>query len=90
MAALELHWRITLRNRAHRIPMDELWQRSTTVSINGGTVQGFCPEDLRLHVCTHATYFANRYPRARIIALEPEEANFALLRQNVAPTPQAC
>lgn len=56
VAALELHWRITLPNRAHSIPMDELWQRSITVSVNGSSVQGFCPEDLLLHVCMHATY----------------------------------
>ncbi len=30
-------------------------------------------------------YFANKYPRARIIAIEPEQSNFALLAQNVAP-----
>lgn len=31
--------------------------------------------------------FANRYPDARIVAIEPEAANFALLRANVAPYP---
>ena len=30
-------------------------------------------------------YFANRYPRARIVAIEPEETNFKLLKKNVAP-----
>jgi FkbM family methyltransferase len=30
-------------------------------------------------------YFANKYPSAQIIAIEPEESNFALLRNNVAP-----
>ncbi len=30
-------------------------------------------------------YFANRYPDARIIALEPQRGNFELLRENVAP-----
>lgn len=33
-------------------------------------------------------WFANRYPDARIIALEPEQSNFELLRANVAPYPQ--
>lgn len=33
-------------------------------------------------------YFANRYPEARILALEPEAANFALLQQNSIPYPQ--
>ena len=31
--------------------------------------------------------FANRFPDARIVAIEPEAANFALLRANVAPYP---
>ena len=30
-------------------------------------------------------YFANRFPRARIIAIEPEESNYRLLEKNVAP-----
>jgi FkbM family methyltransferase len=32
-------------------------------------------------------YFANQYPAAKIIALEPEESNFALLSENVAAYP---
>jgi FkbM family methyltransferase len=32
-------------------------------------------------------YFANRYPQARILAIEPERSNFELLRENVAPYP---
>ena len=34
-----------------------------------------------------SAYFANLYPDARILALEPEESNFKLLRRNVAPYP---
>ena len=30
-------------------------------------------------------FFANRYPDARIIAIEPEQSNFDLLKENVAP-----
>jgi len=30
-------------------------------------------------------YFANKYPDAKIIAIEPEQNNFELLRENVAP-----
>ena len=33
-------------------------------------------------------YFANKYPDAKIIALEPEQSNFELLKKNVAPYPQ--
>lgn len=32
-------------------------------------------------------YFANKYPGAKIIAIEPEQSNFELLKQNVAPYP---
>lgn len=34
-----------------------------------------------------AVFFANRFPDARIISIEPEAANFQLLQQNVAPYP---
>jgi len=30
-------------------------------------------------------YFANKYPEAKIIAIEPENSNFELLKKNVAP-----
>jgi FkbM family methyltransferase len=30
-------------------------------------------------------YFANRFPEARIIAIEPEESNFEILKNNIAP-----
>ena len=30
-------------------------------------------------------YFANKYPDAKIIAIEPEQSNFELLKENVAP-----
>lgn len=30
-------------------------------------------------------YFANKYPNAKIIAIEPEESNFQLLQKNVEP-----
>lgn len=30
-------------------------------------------------------YFANKYPRAKIISIEPEKTNFDLLKKNVAP-----
>ncbi|MGO8791718.1 MAG: FkbM family methyltransferase [Terriglobia bacterium] len=32
-------------------------------------------------------YFANRYPEAKIIAIEPEASNFAALARNVRPYP---
>lgn len=35
-----------------------------------------------------AVFYANRYPQARIIAIEPEPSNFAALGKNSAPYPQ--
>ena len=32
-----------------------------------------------------AVFFANLYPEARVVAVEPEASNFALLKKNVAP-----
>lgn len=34
-----------------------------------------------------AVYFANRFPDATIICLEPEHGNFELLKKNIAPYP---
>ena len=34
-----------------------------------------------------AIYFANKFPNATIICLEPEPGNFKLLQQNIAPYP---
>lgn len=36
-----------------------------------------------------AVYFANQFPAARILALEPESSNYALLCKNTAAYPQA-
>jgi len=32
-------------------------------------------------------YFANKYPSAKIIAIEPEQSNFEMLKENVTPYP---
>ncbi|HSZ63756.1 MAG TPA: FkbM family methyltransferase [Terriglobales bacterium] len=33
-------------------------------------------------------FFANRYPEARIVAIEPEAGNFKMLTENIRPYPQ--
>jgi FkbM family methyltransferase len=43
--------------------------------------------DAGANIGTAAIYFAQRYPRARIIALEPEPSNFNQLSRNVEPYP---
>jgi FkbM family methyltransferase len=41
--------------------------------------------DAGAHIGMASLLFAHRYPKARIIALEPEPANFAALVRNVSP-----
>jgi len=48
--------------------------RPPRVIIDGGAHIGFA-----------SIYFANRFPQATIVAVEPEAANYALARQNLAP-----
>jgi FkbM family methyltransferase len=43
--------------------------------------------DAGANVGLSAVYFASRFPSARIVAIEPERANFELLLRNVAPYP---
>lgn len=44
--------------------------------------------DAGAHVGMTSVFFALKYPDAQIIALEPEPANFAMLRANAAMYPQ--
>lgn len=44
--------------------------------------------DAGANIGLSAIYFANKYPDAIIIALEPEESNFRLLQRNASPYPQ--
>jgi FkbM family methyltransferase len=47
--------------------------------------------DLGASIGDSAMYFASRYPKARIVAVEMEESNFALLEKNIAGNKQiAC
>ncbi len=43
--------------------------------------------DVGANIGMASIYFAHRYPEARIIAVEPEASNFALLARNVRPYP---
>lgn len=56
VAGVEVHWTITRPNRAYTIAMTELWAQATPVTVAEVPVLGFCPEDLLLHLCEHATY----------------------------------
>lgn len=43
--------------------------------------------DVGANVGFASVWFANRYPNAKIIAVEPDASNVAMLRKNVAPYP---
>lgn len=43
--------------------------------------------DAGAHIGLASIYFANRFPHATILAIEPERSNFALLERNVGPYP---
>lgn len=43
--------------------------------------------DLGANVGYASVYFANKYPNARILALEPETNNFSVAQKNVSPYP---
>jgi FkbM family methyltransferase len=44
--------------------------------------------DAGANIGLSAVYFANKYPNATIIALEPEASNFSVLEANARPYPQ--
>jgi FkbM family methyltransferase len=43
--------------------------------------------DAGANIGTSAIFFARRYPEATIVAVEPEDENFELLKRNTAPFP---
>lgn len=43
--------------------------------------------DVGANIGIASVYYANKYPGATIVAVEPEESNYAALLQNVAPYP---
>lgn len=44
--------------------------------------------DAGANIGLSAVFFANRYPGAKIVAIEPESSNVRILRKNAAPYPQ--
>ena len=53
---IKVHWTITSPRRSYCIEVDELWARSSPVTLAGVEVLGLCPEDLLLHLCLHTSY----------------------------------
>lgn len=50
---LDLHWRITPRYFPFELPVEELWERCQSLSLQGTTVSTLAPEDLLLVLCVH-------------------------------------
>jgi hypothetical protein len=51
---LELHWRLDPPGSPFRVDTAALWQRAVPARIAGVDALGLSPEDLLLHLCTHA------------------------------------
>src|SRR5215831_9653168 len=43
--------------------------------------------DAGANIGCSAVFFAHKYPRARILAVEPEASNYSILRKNIRPYP---
>jgi FkbM family methyltransferase len=62
---------------AYCLPAERLPPDSVSVVVDCGA-----------HIGLTALYFANRYPHARVIAVEPNPANFQLLERNTRADPR--
>lgn len=56
VAYIEIHWTITTPDKADTVNIDQFWAQAQPATIAGMPGQTFCPEDLLLHICVHATY----------------------------------
>jgi FkbM family methyltransferase len=69
---------------------DEFIYRSVLLKQEYAFDLPFCPKtivDAGANIGTTSIYFANKYPGAKIIAIEAEASNFAVLSRNVRPYP---
>lgn len=65
---LEIHWSILPPQFPFPIDTDGQWGRSRPVIIAGVEAAVFCPEDLLLHLCLHASYKHGFEPGLRLFA----------------------
>lgn len=61
-----------IQRREYELPV----RRQPSFIVDAGANIGFA-----------SVFFANRYPNARILSLEPEKSNYEMLARNVAPYP---
>lgn len=50
---VELHWRFNERNASVNVPLEDVWERSTVVSLGGTAISTLNLEDLILYLCIH-------------------------------------
>ncbi|MEM7132580.1 MAG: nucleotidyltransferase family protein [Chloroflexota bacterium] len=53
---VELHWTIASPRQFHDVSTDNFWDDLEVVPFGKGAMAGFCPEELLLHLCIHASY----------------------------------
>ncbi len=56
VVGVEIHWTITTPDDADTVNIGQFWAQAQPITIAGMLGQTFCPEDLLLHICVHATY----------------------------------
>lgn len=54
-STVELHWKITSRHTSFALTPEYLWERARRVSLGGGVVPAFPPEELLLTLCVHGS-----------------------------------
>jgi FkbM family methyltransferase len=64
---------------------DILIAKSRQFDTNDGALSPVTIVDVGAHIGIASIFFARRYPSSRIIAVEPEPSNFALLLKNTRP-----
>ncbi len=82
LAPRRMFW---VRDRAQLWNLDEVWLQNEYDRFAG---EPDVVLDLGANVGSSSTWFAWRYPRARIISVEADPLNVELLRRNVAAYPQ--
>jgi FkbM family methyltransferase len=77
-----------VRDRSHISNLDEVWRFGEYASISDGPFTLIL--DLGANIGASATWLHDRFPEARIIAVEPDPRNAELLRRNTAAHSAIC
>lgn len=55
-ATIELHWNIVTPDSPIKVDIDGLWERACLIKVDNVEVRALSPEDLFLHLCSHACF----------------------------------